>query len=83
MTKGREQLGTVLLEPIMDVAVVVPEDFFGDVMGDISRRRGQVRDNETRNDGAHVIKAYIPLSEMFGYATQLRSMTTGRGTYQM
>ncbi|TPR53529.1 elongation factor G [Metamycoplasma neophronis] len=83
LTKGREQLGTVLLEPIMDVAVVVPEDFFGDVMGDISRRRGQVRDNETRNDGAHVIKAYIPLSEMFGYATQLRSMTTGRGTYQM
>ena len=83
LTKGREALGTVLLEPIMDVAVVVPEDFFGDVMGDISRRRGQVRDNETRNDGAHVIKAYIPLSEMFGYATQLRSMTTGRGTYQM
>ncbi|RMA77440.1 elongation factor G [Metamycoplasma subdolum] len=83
LTKGRELLGTVLLEPIMDVAVVVPEDFFGDVMGDISRRRGQVRDNETRNDGAHVIKAFIPLSEMFGYATELRSMTTGRGTYQM
>ncbi|WP_412031301.1 elongation factor G [Metamycoplasma buccale] len=83
LTKGRELLGTVLLEPIMDVAVVVPEEFFGDVMGDISRRRGQVRDNETRNDGAHVIKAYIPLSEMFGYATELRSMTTGRGTYQM
>lgn len=83
LTKGREVLGTVLLEPIMDVAVVVPEDFFGDVMGDISRRRGQVRDNETRNDGAHVIKSYIPLSEMFGYATELRSMTTGRGTYQM
>ncbi|ACF07201.1 Elongation factor G domain protein [Metamycoplasma arthritidis] len=83
LTKGREMLGTVLLEPIMDVAVVIPEDFFGDVMGDISRRRGQVRDNETRNDGAHVIKAYIPLSEMFGYATELRSMTTGRGTYQM
>ncbi|AWX42775.1 Elongation factor G domain protein [Metamycoplasma cloacale] len=83
LTKGKELLGTVLLEPIMDVAVVVPEDFFGDVMGDISRRRGQVRDNETRNDGAHVIKAYVPLSEMFGYATELRSMTTGRGTYQM
>ncbi|KDE42592.1 elongation factor G [Metamycoplasma hyosynoviae] len=83
LTKGREVLGTVLLEPIMDVAVVVPEDFFGDVMGDISRRRGQVRENETRADGANVIKAYIPLSEMFGYATDLRSMTTGRGNYQM
>ena len=83
LTKGRELLGTVLLEPIMDVAVVTPEDFFGDVMGDISRRRGQVYDNETRNDGAHVIKSYVPLSEMFGYATELRSMTTGRGTYQM
>ena len=83
LTQGRELLGTVLLEPIMDVAIVVPEDFFGDVMGDISKRRGQVRDNETRADGVNVIKAYVPLSEMFGYATDLRSMTTGRGNYQM
>ena len=83
LTQGRELLGTVLLEPIMDVAIIVPEDFFGDVMGDISKRRGQVRDNETRADGVNVIKAYVPLSEMFGYATDLRSMTTGRGNYQM
>ncbi len=83
LTQGRELLETVLLEPIMDVAIVVPEDFFGDVMGDISKRRGQVRDNETRADGVNVIKAYVPLSEMFGYATDLRSMTTGRGNYQM
>ncbi|WP_338867304.1 elongation factor G [[Mycoplasma] gypis] len=83
LTKGKEQLGTVLLEPIMDVAVTVPEDYFGDIMGDISRRRGQVRGDETRSDGVHVIKSFIPLSEMFGYATDLRSMTAGRGNYQM
>ncbi|UUD36737.1 Elongation factor G domain protein [Mycoplasmopsis californica] len=83
LTKAKTALGTVLLEPIMDVAVVVPEDYFGDVMGDLSRRRGQIKDNETRNDGAHIMRANVPLSEMFGYATDLRSMTAGRGTYQM
>lgn len=83
LTKAKDLLGTVLLEPIMDVAVVIPEDYFGDVMGDLTRRRGQIQDNETRNDGAHVIRAQVPLKEMFGYATDLRSMTAGRGTYQM
>lgn len=83
LTKAKSALGTVLLEPIMDVAVVVPEDYFGDIMGDLSRRRGQIKDNETRSDGAHVMRADVPLSEMFGYATDLRSMTAGRGTYQM
>ncbi|MGY5139375.1 elongation factor G [Mycoplasmopsis gallinarum] len=83
LTRAKDQLGTVLLEPIMDVAVVIPEDYFGDVMGDLTRRRGQLQENETRNDGASIIRALVPLSEMFGYSTDLRSMTSGRGTYQM
>ena len=83
LTKGKEQLGAVILEPIMDVSVVVPEEYFGDVMGDVSRRRGQIKENKLRKDGAQVIKSNVPLSEMFGYATDLRSMTKGRGTYQM
>ncbi|MGY6171871.1 elongation factor G [Candidatus Mycoplasma pogonae] len=83
LTKAKDLVSTVLLEPIMDVSVVVPADYSGDVMGDLSRRRGQVKEQETRSDGANVIKADVPLSEMFGYSTQLRSMTSGRGTYQM
>ncbi|QSF13615.1 elongation factor G [Mycoplasma sp. Mirounga ES2805-ORL] len=83
LTKAKDQLGTVLLEPIMDVACVIPEDYFGDVMGDLTRRRGQLQENETRSDGASIIRALVPLKEMFGYATDLRSMTAGRGTYQM
>ncbi|MGA0619607.1 elongation factor G, partial [Ligilactobacillus salivarius] len=53
------------------------------VMGDLSRRRGQVKEQETRGDGDNTIRANVPLAEMFGYSTQLRSMTSGRGTYQM
>ena len=83
LTKGKGQLKPVLLEPIMDVSIVVPEEYFGDIMGDVSRRRGQVKENELRSDGAQVIKADVPLSEMFGYATELRSMTSGRGNYAM
>lgn len=81
--KAREQVGTILLEPIMSASITVPERYYGDVLGDISRRRGQVKENETRGDGASIIKCDVPLSEMFGYATALRSMTTGRGVYQM
>ncbi|PAF55159.1 elongation factor G [Mycoplasmopsis agassizii] len=83
LTNAKDKVGTTLLEPIMDVSVVVPEVNFGDVMGDLSRRRGQIQHNETRSDGASIIRAHAPLSEMFGYATDLRSMTSGRGTYQM
>lgn len=83
LTAGKEKLGAIILEPIMDVSVIVPEEYFGDIMGDVSRRRGQIKTNETRQDGASVIKADIPLSEMFGYSTDLRTMTSGRGTYQM
>jgi elongation factor G len=72
----------VLLEPIMDVEVVVPEVFMGEVIGDISSRRGKVLKMDSR-PAAQVIAARIPLAEMFGYATDLRSMTQGRATYTM
>ena len=71
-----------LLEPSMKVEVVVPEEYMGDVMGDINSRRGRIEGMEQRN-GRQVIRAFVPLSEMFGYATTLRSRTQGRGTYVM
>jgi elongation factor G len=72
----------VLLEPIMSVEVVVPEEFLGSVVGDISGRRGRILGMEPRG-GAQVVAAQVPLKEMFGYATELRSMTQGRATYTM
>ncbi len=74
--------GPILKEPIMDVEVVTPEDYAGDVMGDLSRRRGKIQHMDERG-GAKVIRAHVPLSEMFGYATQLRSMSQGRASYTM
>ncbi|MEG2139233.1 MAG: elongation factor G [Bilophila sp.] len=71
-----------LLEPIMDVEVVTPDDYLGDVMGDLNGRRGKVQSMEARA-GAQVIRAQVPLSEMFGYATDLRSRTQGRATFTM
>ena len=72
----------VLLEPIMKVSVIVPEDYMGDVIGDLNSRRGQIQGMEAR-PGAQQIDALVPLSEMFGYATDLRSSTQGRGQYSM
>ena len=72
----------VILEPIMKVEIVTPEDYFGDLMGNVSSRRGSIQGTEDRN-GSKVIDAHIPLSEMFGYATDLRSRTQGRGQYTM
>ena len=72
----------VILEPIMKVEIVTPEDYFGDLMGNVSSRRGTIQGTEDRN-GSKVIDAQIPLSEMFGYATDLRSRTQGRGNYTM
>ena len=72
----------VLLEPVMDVEVVAPEDFMGDVMGDLSGRRGQIQGTDTRGN-SQVINAKVPLSEMFGYATTVRSKTQGRATFSM
>jgi elongation factor G len=72
----------VLLEPVMQVEVTVPEDYMGDVIGDINSRRGRIEGMEARG-GAQVIRSIVPLAEMFGYATDLRSRTQGRGVYSM
>lgn len=72
----------VILEPIMDVEVVTPEDYVGDVMGDLSSRRGMIQGQDKRGNAA-VIRCKVPLSEMFGYATDLRSNTQGRAQYSM
>ncbi|MQP75261.1 elongation factor G [Stenotrophomonas sp. MYb238] len=80
--QGFSKAKPVLLEPIMKVEIVTPEDYQGDVMGDVSRRRGVLQGSDTSVSGV-VINAMIPLGEMFGYATQLRSMTQGRATFSM
>jgi elongation factor G len=80
--EGLKRANPVLLEPIMDVEVVVPEEFMGDVMGDLSGRRGQIQGMDSRG-GGQVIRAMVPLSEMFGYATTVRSKTQGRATFTM
>ena len=72
----------VLLEPIMKVEVTTPQDYMGDVIGDISSRRGRVVSQEDRS-GSILITGYVPLAEMFGYATDLRSKTQGRASYSM
>ncbi len=72
----------VLLEPLMEVEAVTPEEYMGDVIGDLNARRGKITGLEQRS-GSRVIRAFVPLAEMFGYATQLRSMTQGRATYTM
>ncbi|HEX7244893.1 MAG TPA: elongation factor G [Solirubrobacterales bacterium] len=79
---GARRANPVLLEPVMAVEVVTPEDFLGDVIGDLSRRRGKVQGQDQRGN-ALAVQAFVPLGEMFGYATELRSMTQGRATYTM
>ncbi len=80
--EAAKKAGAVLLEPVEDVEVVVPEEYMGDVMGDLSGRRGHITGMEPRA-GAQVIRATVPLAQMFGYATDVRSMTQGRATYTM
>ena len=80
--EGCKQAKSVLLEPIMKVEITVPEEYMGDVIGDVNSRRGRLEGMEAKN-GSQEIRAFIPLSEMFGYATDLRSKTQGRGTYAM
>jgi len=79
---GCAKANPVLLEPVFKVEVVVPEDYMGEVMGNVSSRRGRIEGMESRN-GLQAIRAIVPLAEMFGYATDLRSRTQGRGTYTM
>jgi len=81
--EGAKKAGPVLLEPIMKVEVTVPEQYLGDVIGDINSRRGEIDGIEQRQGGLQVVRAYVPLAEMFGYATRLRSLTQGRGTFSM
>ncbi len=80
--EGMKKADPILLEPIMKVEVTVPEEYMGDVLGDINSRRGKIEGMEARS-GAQVIRALVPLSEMFGYATDLRSKTQGRAVYSM
>jgi elongation factor G len=82
LKEALKRANPVLLEPVMDVEVVVPEEFMGDVMGDLSSRRGQIQGMDSRG-GGQVIRAMVPLSEMFGYATTVRSRTQGRATFTM
>jgi elongation factor G len=82
LREGAQEADPVLLEPLMKVEVVTPEDYMGDVMGDLNRRRGVVSGMEDAVSGK-IIRASVPLAEMFGYATDLRSATQGRATYSM
>ena len=81
--KASEKAGPVLMEPIMKIEVVTPEESMGDVIGDLNKRRGQVEGMETSRSGARVVKAKAPLAEMFGYVTALRTITSGRATSTM
>ena len=82
LKKASETSKAIILEPIMKVEVTTPQEYFGDIMGDLSSRRGQIQGTEERH-GAQIVKAEVPLSEMFGYATNLRSMSQGRAVYAM
>ncbi|MCR4633182.1 MAG: elongation factor G [Erysipelotrichaceae bacterium] len=82
LKEAAKKCDPVILEPIMDVEITVPSEYLGTVMGDVTKRRGHINDQEERGN-AVVIRAYIPLSSMFGYATDLRSNTQGRGNYMM
>jgi len=83
LKEGVQRGGPVLLEPMMRVEVVAPDDYTGGVVGDLSARRALIEGMEPRPGGASSIKAIVPLGSMFGYATELRSMTQGRGNFTM
>jgi elongation factor G len=83
LKEGVQKGGPILLEPMMKVEVVCPEDYMGDVIGNFAARRGIVQGMEPRGDGATTIKSRVPLAEMFGYATDLRNFTQGRGSFSM
>jgi elongation factor G len=77
-----EKADPTILEPVMRVEVTMPEEFMGDVIGDLNSRRGQMEGMDNRN-GTQVVRAFVPLAQMFGYVTDLRSMTQGRATSSM
>jgi elongation factor G len=80
--EGARKAGACILEPMMKVEIEVPEEYMGDVIGDVNKRRGQINSMDDRA-GVKLVDSLVPLSEMFGYSTDLRSMTQGRGTYSM
>jgi len=80
--EGCKKAKPILLEPIMKIEVIIPDQFLGEVMGDLSSRRAQIAGTEVRGN-AQVIKAAVPLSEIFGYATTIRSLTSGRGSFNL
>ena len=82
LKEAAKKCKAVLLEPIMDVEVTVPQEYMGDAMGDLNSRRGKIESMDARGN-AQIIRAYVPLAEMFGYATDLRSFSQGRGSYVM
>jgi elongation factor G len=83
LRNGAERANPVLLEPMMKVESVAPEEFSGAIIGDLSARGGQIEGLQSRGVGMQAVRAMAPLAEMFGYATALRSMTQGRGTFTM
>jgi len=83
LKNGVQQADPVLLQPIMELEVVAPEEFIGEIIGDLSARGAQIEGMEPRSGGLQAVRAHVPLAEMFGYATDLRSMTQGRGVFTM
>jgi elongation factor G len=81
--EGTQKAGPILLEPMMKVETTVPDQYVGDVVGNFSSRRGLVEGMESRSGNVQIVRALVPLAEMFGYATDLRSMTSGRGSFGM
>ena len=81
--EGCKRANPILLEPIMKLEVTAPEQYMGDITGSVSSKRGQIQGTESVGNGITVIKAFVPLSEMFGYTNELRSMTSGRGSSSM
>src|SRR5262249_3778900 len=81
--KAFEMCKPVLLEPIMTITVTVPDDFMGDVIGDLNSRRGKVLGAEPKGNGQQVIRAHVPMAEVLRYAPDLRSMTSGRGDFEL
>jgi elongation factor G len=81
--EGALKAGPILQEPVMHVEVLVPEEFLGDIIGQINARRGEIQGMEMRTGNAQAVIAMVPLAEMFGYTTDLRSATQGRGVFSM
>jgi elongation factor G len=82
LKKAKDKCGAILLEPLMTVDVIVPDDYLGNVIGDITSRRGRI-EGQTQRGNAQQVTSKVPLAQMFGYATSLRSNTQGRGNYTM